>query len=121
MKVTKRNRETILVLIWFLIAGSLFQIDQIIKIAKSGDKLIFTQQASVASALSRNAFMRGDTSVTVRRVQRALTNLGLYQGAVNGTFDNQTERAVRTYQRLHTLSVNGMLDQATVTSILNNQ
>lgn len=116
-----KNRKVIIGLIAVLSVASVVQIGAIVKIVRSGDLVIINQTASVADLPVRGNFIRGETSASIKEVQEVLKSLGLYQGATNGTFGNQTERAVRDYQRAHNLSVTGRLDQATIESILANK
>lgn len=116
-----KNRKVIIGLIAVFSVASVVQIGAIVKIVRSGDLVIINQTASVADLPIRGTFIRGETSASIKEVQDVLKSLGLYQGAVNGTFGNQTERAVRDYQRTHNLSVTGKLDRATIESILANK
>lgn len=54
---------------------------------------------------------------TVRAVQTALRQQGLYRGKVDGEWGPLTKRAVRRYQRRNKLPTTGMLDQATLASM----
>jgi peptidoglycan hydrolase-like protein with peptidoglycan-binding domain len=53
-----------------------------------------------------------------RLAEVRLAQLGLDPGSVDGTFDGQTRRAIRRYQRDRNLEVTGYLDQATVVRLL---
>lgn len=55
---------------------------------------------------------------TRRLVEQRLADLGLEPGAVDGTFDNQTRRALRNYQRDHNLPVTGFLDETVLVRLL---
>lgn len=116
-----KNRKFVIGLIAVFSVASVVQIGAIVKIVRSGDLVIMSQTASVADLPLRGNFIRGETSETIKEVQLVLKKLGLYQGAVSGTLDNQTERAVRAYQKSHRLSVTGKLDLTTIESILSNK
>jgi peptidoglycan hydrolase-like protein with peptidoglycan-binding domain len=55
---------------------------------------------------------------TIVRAQRQLKALGFNPGSVDGQTGPQTEAAVREYQRAYRLPQTGMLDEATVRSLL---
>lgn len=48
----------------------------------------------------------------VQRVQRALIEAGYYKGAADGTFNEQTDKAIRLYQRREGLPQTGIADEA---------
>lgn len=50
---------------------------------------------------------------TVRRLQRALGQLGAYDGPASGVFDTATERAVLAFQSAHFLEPDGMVGPLT--------
>ncbi|SDY73290.1 peptidoglycan-binding protein [Citreimonas salinaria] len=53
-----------------------------------------------------------------RLAEVRLSQLGLDPGQIDGAFDGQTRRAIRSYQRDRDLTVTGYLDQATVVRLL---
>lgn len=53
-----------------------------------------------------------------RLTETRLDELGLKPGAVDGTFDEETRRAIRRYQDARKLRVSGYLDQATVVRLM---
>lgn len=55
----------------------------------------------------------GDKSEAVARLQRALKNLGLYSGDVDGSYGSGTTAAVRTFQSMNRLRVDGVAGPAT--------
>lgn len=58
-------------------------------------------------------------NATARRLAEArLADLGLKPGAVDGTFDEDTRRAIRRYQDARKLRVSGFLDQGTVVRLM---
>lgn len=97
----------------------------------------FPQGAFVAAARARIAEIEGDqrdsdrvdaarraeaalglTSFTRRLIEQRLAALGLQPGAVDGTFDDATRRAIRRYQRDRGLPVTGYVDEATLIRLL---
>jgi len=57
----------------------------------------------------------GSTGAQVTALQKRLTSDGLYSGSITGTFGNQTEAAVKAYQKKHNLSQLGVVGPATRT------
>ena len=55
---------------------------------------------------------------TLQRVQTRLAENGLYKGAVDGTYNEATRAAMRTFQQQSGLEENGMPDQATLMQLL---
>ena len=58
--------------------------------------------------------------ITARLLEARLQQLGLEPGRVDGTFDNDTRRAIRRYQRDRNLDQTGYLNQATVARLLSD-
>gem|GEM_PF-5646372 len=56
----------------------------------------------------------------VKEVQNALSDIGLYQGPVDGLIGAQTTEAVKAFQRDHRLTVTGRLDSQTITVLGRN-
>lgn len=54
---------------------------------------------------------------TVRQVQQALQQAGLYRARVDGVWGPATEAAVRSYQQKHNLNASGELDADTLASL----
>ena len=54
-------------------------------------------------------------------VEQQLSSLGLKVGQVDGTFDKQTRRAIRRYQRAHGIHVTGHVDRETATRMLSGR
>jgi soluble cytochrome b562 len=48
----------------------------------------------------------------VQRIQKALTNIGLYAGPVDGRMNRETEAAIKAYQRMTGLPVDGRATEA---------
>ncbi len=55
----------------------------------------------------------GSTGADVERLQRDLIQLGYNIGAVDGTFDAQTEDAVKAFQQKNNLNVDGVVGPQT--------
>jgi peptidoglycan DL-endopeptidase LytF len=53
----------------------------------------------------------------IRQAQDELRDEGYYSGSINGFMGPQMRRALRQYQRVNNLNVNGRLDQATISSL----
>ena len=75
------------------------------------------QAATLAEAAERERNL-GLNALTARLVEARLDRAGLEPGNVDGTFDDDTRRALRTYQRDRGLDVTGYLDEATVVRLL---
>ncbi len=73
----------------------------------------------VQSALAGYATLRpGKTySEDVKKMQSALISLGFLGGTADGIFGNNTENAVRKFQRKYRLSVDGLAGNATLTKL----
>lgn len=54
---------------------------------------------------------------TLRQVQTALKQQGLYRGRVDGRWGPQTEHGVMAYQQKNGLQASGQLDQATLSAM----
>lgn len=57
---------------------------------------------------------RGDK---VRTLQEALLSLGYYKSSVSGVFDKATEKALKEYQKAHSIKQTGKLDEFTLLSL----
>ncbi len=69
------------------------------------------QAEAAEAALGLNDFFR-------RAIERRLADLGLKPGRVDGTFDDDTRRAIRRYQEARGMEVTGYLTQAAVVRLL---
>lgn len=56
-------------------------------------------------------FEQPEANATVKRVQRALTDAGYYNGPVDGRFNDETDKAIRKYQRRENLPENGIASE----------
>ncbi len=82
-------------------------------------ELDFQQRnAAGLQAAQRNEERLGLNVGTRRLVETQLTKLGLKPGAVDGTFDAATRRAIRRYQDTRKMQVTGYLNQGTMVRLL---
>lgn len=77
----------------------------------SEQRAVQAQAQAEEAALGLNAAGR-------RLAEARLDDLGLEPGVVDGTFDEETRRAIRRYQDARRLRVSGYLDQATVVRLM---
>ena len=54
---------------------------------------------------------------TIKQIQTALKQQGLYNGHIDGVWGPQTQNAIHGYQQSHNLTDNGELDSPTLTSL----
>ena len=64
---------------------------------------------------------KGDANDAVRAMQERLSELGYYEGEIDGDFGGGTEEAVRLYQRQNGLDVDGIAAQKTFASLYSDQ
>lgn len=67
------------------------------------------QQPFTASASLRP----GESGNHVRELQKRLQQEGLYYGLVTGTYDSETQRAVKEFQAMHLVDADGVVGQRT--------
>ena len=67
----------------------------------------------LAIGLSAAPALAAERSDTVRSTQQMLKDKGYYQGEVDGVVGPQTRRALRLYQREHSLEATGRMTQET--------
>lgn len=58
---------------------------------------------------------RGDKGEEVKTVQQRLTEMGYYTGKITGTYNEETEKAIKTFQKKSQLSVDGVCGPVTRT------
>jgi hypothetical protein len=63
-------------------------------------------------AVTYNPLELPSFNATVQRVQRALIDAGYYKDAADGTFNEETDKAIRNYQRREGLPQTGIADEA---------
>ena len=66
-----------------------------------------------AMALDASTLHNGSRGDAVKQLQQALIDLGYLKGAADGIFGNQTEKAVRSFQKANKLSVDGLAGKKT--------
>jgi len=69
--------------------------------------------AGLAATVSEQPLRRGSRNEAVRVLQRKLGELGFDAGIPDGIFGKLTTRAVKRYQRLNNLKVDGIVGPAT--------
>ena len=78
----------------------------------------FISIASVAiSGNMQTVSVISANETNTRIAQAKLAELGYFEGAIDGIFDNETIDAIKNYQRDNSLNETGTLDQATATAI----
>lgn len=63
----------------------------------------------------------GDHGELVSHIQLKLQKLGYYEGKVDGIYGLYTEQAVRKFQSSETISINGIMDEATYEKLLKTE
>lgn len=81
------------------------------RITSSTPALVPSTQAS--TSLPGSTLKRGASGPSVLQLQRALAREGFDPGPVDGKFGDQTDRAVRAFQRANGLDVDGAVGPAT--------
>jgi len=76
------------------------------------------KNAGALQAAQRNEDRLGLSGGTKRLVEDRLQSLGLKPGTVDGTFDQDTRRAIRRYQEARNLPRTGFLSQQTMVRLL---
>jgi peptidoglycan hydrolase-like protein with peptidoglycan-binding domain len=54
---------------------------------------------------------KGDSGADVQLNQSMLKNAGYFKGICNGRFGSATERALKAFEKDHTLPINGVMSQ----------
>lgn len=75
-------------------------------------------KTSVSATTAATVYRKGDKADVVLQVQQALSAKKLYAGKISGFLGSQTEASIRAWQASNRLAVTGMLDTATINSIL---
>lgn len=71
--------------------------------------------ACVSAALADDGVVRyGDTGSQVKHVQQILKNYHYYTGKINGTFDKDTLKAVKEFQKYNGLNADGKVGEKTL-------
>ena len=95
--MTKRRKKTVLVLS-VLITLNIFCL-------------------ALSQTAAADLYKKGSAGETVREIQTRLKNWGYYDGAVDGIYGIQTEKAVRYFQRKNGLSVDGQVGNQTLAAL----
>ena len=95
--MTKRRKKTVLVLS-VLITLNIFCL-------------------ALSQTAAADLYKKGSSGATVREIQTRLKNWGYYDGAVDGIYGSQTEKAVRYFQRKNGLSVDGQVGNQTLAAL----
>ena len=67
------------------------------------------------------ASRKGDTGSDVKKLQRALKIVGVYDGALDGSFGDSTEEAVKAFQKNNRLSADGVAGSATIKELFGQE
>lgn len=73
-----------------------------------------------ASAMADTVLKKGDTGKEVARMQERLIQLGYLEGTGSGTFDDETETALISFQKRNGLLATGMADRITWNVLFSN-
>lgn len=76
-----------------------------------------TLSAFVGGNLNVQGINLTQNMLQTRIVQSKLSNLGLFDGKIDGIFDNETILALKSYQEKNGLEVSGKIDAATTASL----
>ncbi|MDO5143642.1 MAG: peptidoglycan-binding protein [bacterium] len=69
--------------------------------------------AATATPAPKASLKLGSTGAEVRTLQRRLQELGYYTGTIDGDFGSSTEKAVKAFQRMNGLTVDGKVGEQT--------
>jgi N-acetylmuramoyl-L-alanine amidase len=72
---------------------------------------------ALAQKASADLYKKGSSGATVSEIQTRLKNWGYYDGAVDGVYGSQTEKAVRWFQRKNGLQVDGQVGNLTLAAL----
>lgn len=72
---------------------------------------------ALAQSASADLYKKGSSGPTVSEIQTRLKNWGYYDGAVDGVYGSQTEKAVRYFQRTNGLQVDGQVGNLTLAAL----
>ena len=81
--------------------------------------LLLAWQMPSARAYGSNTLYNGCRGEKVKELQQALIDLGFLKGKADGIFGNNTENAVRAFQKKYKLDVDGLAGPKTQEAILN--
>lgn len=72
---------------------------------------------ALAQSADAAVYKRGSSGATVTQIQTRLKSWGYYDGAVDGIYGSATERAVRYFQRVNGLAVDGQTGDKTLAAL----
>ena len=81
--------------------------------------LVFSGSCPSACAYESDTLHNGCRGEEVRELQQALIDLGYLKGTADGIFGNNTENAVRAFQKKNRMNVDGLAGKKTREKILN--
>ena len=64
---------------------------------------------------------KGDTGSDVKKLQKALEIMGVYEGSIDGTFGDLTEEAVKAFQKNSRLTVDGVAGNGTIKALFHQE
>lgn len=86
-------------------------------LVKAGE--VMDHNSNVKHSLEMTSTIRyGHSGHIVMNLQESLAKLSVYRGRIDGVFGKETENAVKQFQRLHHLKVDGVINQHTLSKIL---
>src|SRR5699024_4524949 len=82
---------------------------------------VLASPASDVAAFEQKEIEFGDHGELVRHVQLKLKKLDYYNDEIDGVYGLYTEQAVRSFQSSETITIDGIIDEETFTSLLNSE
>ena len=77
----------------------------------------FKSQQTIPTPIKKSAKKKDDriirVSVSPQKVQSALKKAGYYDGAIDGKIGNNSQKAIKSFQRDHDLEADGLVGQKT--------
>lgn len=73
------------------------------------------------SIFEQKELQYGDHGELVRHVQLKLQKLGYYEDRIDGVYGLYTEQAVRSFQSSETISINGIINEETFSSLIDSE
>lgn len=86
-------------------------------LVKAGE-IIDHHSISTSPIDKSHIFRYGHTGHTVTMIQEKLAKMMLYEGSIDGIFGKRTENAVKQFQQLHHLKVDGVIDEKTYSKLV---
>ena len=79
------------------------------------------KKTSTVSGYIGIKFKKGDTGDEIKIIQKRLKTLGYYTGSADGKFGDETTISVREFQKKNGLTVNGIVNDATMEKLLSKE